>query len=91
MLFVGVEVAATAILISRRQYQFITGAMFRTLLATLAYLGAASHFGWGLNGVWMGLAVFYGSRASQSIPRMMREVRVETDPAEGGSAALKAA
>mmetsp|Transcript_1310 Transcript_1310/g.3313 ORF Transcript_1310/g.3313 Transcript_1310/m.3313 type:complete len:553 (-) Transcript_1310:16-1674(-) len=91
MMCVGLEVASTAILISWRKFPFISSAMLRTVLATAAYLAAAGHFGWGLRGVWAGLAVFYGSRAVQSFPQVLREVRAGLGDPPPTDAQLKAA
>uniref|UniRef100_A0A061S4R5 Protein DETOXIFICATION n=1 Tax=Tetraselmis sp. GSL018 TaxID=582737 RepID=A0A061S4R5_9CHLO len=77
MMAVGMEVAATAILIAKKQYKFIAGAMFRTVLMTAGYVSLVLHYDLGLRGVWFGLFVFYGSCMCQSVPKMIHAVRQE--------------
>jgi len=66
----GLEVAATAILISKQDYGFMYNAMLRTLGVTVVYMLMVKVQGWGLSAVWWGFVLFFACRALQSVPRM---------------------
>ena len=77
MLIVGLEVAATALLMSKKQYKFVTDAMCRTVLVMACYMALLSYGDYGISGVWAGLSVFYGARMVQNVPSMLKVMQQE--------------
>ena len=80
MLIVGLEVAATAILLSKKQYKFVTDAMCRTVLVMACYMALLTYGDFGISGVWAGLSVFYGARMVQNVPSMLKVMQQDAAP-----------
>jgi hypothetical protein len=69
ILLVGLDVSCTAINLSQRDFSYVARSYIITLLFIAAYFATSRHLGWGLRGVWGGLAAFFGVRAMQSSVR----------------------
>jgi hypothetical protein len=77
MMLVAVDVLASGILMSLRDFAYLARAFVLTFgaLGVFVVVGVKGQ-GWGLEGVWWGLVFFFGARAIQSLFRlnlMLRE------------------
>jgi hypothetical protein len=72
-LFCSVDVTASGALIATKQLSFLVKAMFGTLAVVAVYYAIGLRQpGWGLGGVWWGLALFFAMRAVQSTTRLVQ-------------------
>ena len=70
-ILLGVNVAHNGILIAQDDTSFLSGQLFRTLLACAGFCQLSAYMGWGLPGVWWGLVVFFVAQCSQSTYRVL--------------------
>jgi Na+-driven multidrug efflux pump len=81
----GLDVSSTGVLLANRQNAFVARAMAASLAALAAFLWWARQSVGGLGAVWWSLAVFFGVRTAQSLPRALRYARQQ-----GGGGAAQA-
>ena len=77
MMMVGLDVAATAILVTRRELAYIARSYTITLASLALLMLGCQRYGWGLGGVWWGVVYFFGARCVQSISRLAWLQRVQ--------------
>ena len=73
MLCCGFDVTSTGVLLANRDTTYVARAMVLSLLILVAYLAWQLSFvgGYTVRSIWWGLAIFFGSRVVQSIPRVL--------------------
>lgn len=73
MMLTAADVGANGVLLARRDLAYVARAFLLTLAALAAFvtLGVRGPYGWGLDGVWWGLVLFFGLRCIQSVGRLL--------------------
>lgn len=73
MLLTAADVAATGILLARRDLAYVARAFMFTLTALAVFVSVfvKGPYGMGLDGVWWGLVLFFGVRCVQSVGRLV--------------------
>lgn len=73
MLLTAADVGATGVLLARRDLAYVARAFVVTLgaLAVFVSVFVKGPHGLGLEGVWLGLVLFFGLRCVQSVGRLM--------------------
>jgi len=75
MILCGIDVAGNGLLIAASKYKNldrVRNSMARTLVLLSIFIWQSTSRGWGLSGIWTGLLLFFGSRAVQSAPYVLR-------------------
>lgn len=70
MFICGLDVAASGILLASRDLSYMAKTMAVNLVTLTAFFSYARKASWGLAGVWWGLVIFFGLRASASLWRI---------------------
>jgi len=74
MLLIAADVGASGVLLARRDLAYVARAYLVTLSALAVYVLVGVHgCGWGLQGVWCGLVLFFGLRCVQSMGRLLHQ------------------
>jgi hypothetical protein len=71
LVMIGMDVAATAILVVQRDLTYIARSFVITLASLTMLMSLSQRLGWGLGGVWWGVVFFFGARFVQSMARLL--------------------
>lgn len=65
----GIDVSSTGVLLACKDVGYVARSMIISMAALITFLSASAMHG--LLGVWWGLAIFFGARVVQSLPRAL--------------------
>jgi hypothetical protein len=71
LVMIGMDVAATSILVVQRDLTYIARSFVITLASLTMLMSLSQRLGWGLSGVWWGVVFFFGARFVQSMARVL--------------------
>jgi len=93
MMLTAADVGATGILLARRDLGYVARAFMVTLCALAVFVSVfvKGPYGMGLDGVWVGLVLFFGVRCVQSVGRLLwtnsKDMKAATAHNSGAAAA----